>query len=59
MVVATPTKTEQRRRRALDGLTLRDLISNWEFHNQTEGKSPHTGSRSPVPARRRGRCSVN
>ena len=42
MVVATPTKTEQRRRRALDGLTLRDLISNWEFHNQTEGKSPHT-----------------
>lgn len=36
------TKTQQRWRRGLDGLTLRDLIGYWEFHNRTEGKSPHT-----------------
>ncbi len=36
------SKTEQRWRRGVNELTLRQLIGYWEFHNQTEGKSPAT-----------------
>ncbi|TAK76906.1 MAG: hypothetical protein EPO16_06475, partial [Dehalococcoidia bacterium] len=40
--MARTSKTEQRWRRGVNELTLRQLIGYWEFHNQTEGKSPAT-----------------
>lgn len=36
------TKRQRRWRMSVAGVTLRELIGYWEFHNRSENKSPDT-----------------